>query len=406
VSDPRKLLFVSQQAPWPLDSGGNLRTYHLLRAMSERFDVTLVTTDPGGDAHPRLSEIASEVVLVQAMNKASALTRSVSFLKSLIKREPMLVAHNMSAELDAVCRERLESGAYSALHLNHLDTTPYARHSKGVPVVIDTHNVLTEYAGRRSEHEPGVFGRWLWVREARLIKEWEPLELSLCQRVITCSERERDVFLSIEPALEVRVVPNGTDVSAVTPVSDLAANSPELVFVGDLGYGPNADAAESFAALTLPIVRAEEPAASFRVVGRNPSAALSASEGVEVTGFVEDVREELARARVFVCPIRYGSGTRLKLLEAFAAGLPVVSTRLGAEGIECVDGEHLLLAETPEEQAAAVLRVLRDEDLARGMGQAARALVLERYDWREIGRGLVDIYEELIAITSRSTPAS
>ena len=106
----------------------------------------------------------------------------------------------------------------------------------------------------------------------------------------------------------------------------------------------------------------------------------------------------------FVCPIRYGSGTRLKLFEAFAAGLPVVSTRLGAEGIDCVEGEHLLLADTPEDQAAAILRVLGDEELARGMGRAARALALERYDWREIGRGRVEIYEELIAITSRSAP--
>jgi glycosyltransferase involved in cell wall biosynthesis len=123
--------------------------------------------------------------------------------------------------------------------------------------------------------------------------------------------------------------------------------------------------------------------------------------GVEVTGFVDDVRAELARARIFVCPIRYGSGTRLKLFEAFAAGLPVVSTRLGAEGIDCVDGEHLLLADTPAEQATAISRLLADDELARSLGAAGRSLATERYDWPLIGRGLVEIYEELIAITSR-----
>jgi glycosyltransferase involved in cell wall biosynthesis len=303
--------------------------------------------------------------------------------------------------LDSAVREHLATGSYSALHLNHLDTTPYARHSKGVPVVIDTHNVLAEYAARRSEHEAGAFDRWLWRREARLLSEREPMELSLCQRILACSERERDTFLSKESALEVRVIPNGVDTGAIVPVADPAANAPELVFVGDLAYGPNADAAESFASEVLPKVRAEQPAASFRVVGRNPTAALRASEGVEVTGFVEDVGAELSRARAFVCPIRYGSGTRLKLFEAFAAGLPVVSTRLGAEGIDCVDGEHLLLADTPEDQAAAILRVLDDDELTRGLGRAARALAIKRYDWHEIGRGLVDVYEELIAITSR-----
>ncbi|MCH2105957.1 MAG: glycosyltransferase, partial [Planctomycetes bacterium] len=255
MTKKRKLLFVSQQAPWPLDSGGNLRTYHLLRALSERFYVTLVATDPGGDAASRLEDVADEVVLVPAMNKGGLVARAASLLKSLFTSEPLLLAHNKSAALDAVCRERLASGEYSALHLNHLDTTPYARHSKGVPVVIDTHNVLSEYAARRSEHEPGVFGRWLWGREARLLRGREPLELSLCQRVIACSAREREAFLSMEPALEVRVVPNGADINGVTPVADPAANAPTLLFIGDLAYGPNQDAALSFAKDVLPRVR-------------------------------------------------------------------------------------------------------------------------------------------------------
>ena len=401
MTDSRKLLFVSQQAPWPLDSGGNLRTYHLLCALGERFDVTLVATDPGGDAAAHLQEVADEVVLVPAMNKAGALQRFATLAKSLFTSEPVLLAHNKSAELDAVCRERLESGAYHALHLNHLDTTFYARHSKGVPVVIDTHNVLTEYAARRSEHETSAFGRWLWRREARLLKVREPLELSLCQRVITCSERERETFLSMEPALEVRVVSNGADINAVTPVADPCSNAPELLFVGDLAYGPNKDAALYFAAEVFPRVRKLVPDAVFRVVGKEPPPDLAAMEGCEVTGFVEAVYPELARARVFVCPIRYGSGTRLKLFEAFAAGLPVVSTSLGAEGIDYVDGEHLMIADTPGDQAGAILDLLGDDTLERQIGRSGRGLAIERYDWVELGRELVDIYLELIAITSR-----
>ena len=124
-------------------------------------------------------------------------------------------------------------------------------------------------------------------------------------------------------------------------------------------------------------------------------------EGVEVTGFVETVYPELARARVFVCPIRYGSGTRLKLLEAFAAGLPVVSTSLGAEGIDYVDGEHLMIADSPGDQAGAILDLLGDDALARQLGRSGRGLAIERYDWVELGRELVDIYLELIEITSR-----
>jgi glycosyltransferase involved in cell wall biosynthesis len=368
--------------------------------LSQRFAVTLVTTDAGREATERLDRVVAEVVIVPAMGKAGVLWSLRSLLRSFMTSDPVLLTHNWSAELDEAVAEHLESGAYDALHLNHLDTTPYARNAKGVPAVIDTHNVLAEYAARRSEREETIFRRWLWRREARLIADREPVELSLCQRVLACSERERSSFLEREEALEVRVIPNGCDTESIVPIPDPAVNAAELVFVGDLAYGPNADAAESFAAEVLPLVRAQKSAVTFRVVGRNPSAALSQAEGVEVTGFVDDVRLELARARVFVCPIRYGSGTRLKLLEAFAAGLPVVSTRLGAEGIECVDGEHLLLADTPQEQADAIARLLNDDELARRLGCAGRDLAVERYDWRAIGRDLVAVYEELMAITA------
>ena len=130
MSDLRKLLFVSQQAPWPLDSGGNLRSYHLLRSLCERFAVTLVATDPGGEAQARLAEVAAEVVLVPELKKSGALGRVGSLLRSLVTSDPVLLTHNWSEDLDAVVREHLGSGAYAGLHLNHLDTTPYAHHSQ------------------------------------------------------------------------------------------------------------------------------------------------------------------------------------------------------------------------------------------------------------------------------------
>ncbi|HIG10024.1 MAG TPA: glycosyltransferase [Planctomycetes bacterium] len=401
-----KLLFVSQQAPWPLDSGGNLRTYHLLRALSLQFEVTLVATDPGGDAAQHLAGVAARVELVPALRKAGSLHRASSFLRSLSTAEPLILTHNQSGPLDAAVRAQLASCEFASLHLNHLDTARYARTARGVPVVLDTHNVLAEYAARRSEHEASAPGRWLWRREARLLCKTEPRALSACQRVLACSERERSAFLKAHRTLEVRVVPNGVDAGAITPLTDPAANPPEVVFVGDMAYGPNADAALFFADEVFDTIRAQEPEALFSAVGKNPSNELllrGRTEAISVTGFVEDVICCLARARVFVCPIRYGSGTRLKLLEAFAAGLPVVSTRLGAEGIDCRDGEHLLLADSAGELAAAVLRLLRDDNLARRLASAGRALAEECYDWPAIGRSLVDIHRELHSQTRACT---
>jgi glycosyltransferase involved in cell wall biosynthesis len=201
------------------------------------------------------------------------------------------------------------------------------------------------------------------------------------------------------PAARVRVVPNGVDAARLGEV----APDPEpgaMVYPGALGYAANADAVGFFCREVLPRVRAAAPRARLVVTGRadGPArTALAGAAGVAFTGHVPDIRDVLARSQLCVVPLRVGGGTRLKILEAMAAGVPVLSTRKGAEGLAVVPGVHLLVADTPAELAAAALRLLGDGALRRELADRARALVRARYDWAAIGAAFRDLVEAVAA---------
>jgi glycosyltransferase involved in cell wall biosynthesis len=398
-----RLLFVTQQLPWPRDSGGNLRTGALLEALAASFEVVLCSTTDGGpharEGEARLRALGVDTRLVPDSKRRGAAGQAAGVLRSLLRGVPAVVEHNRNPALGEAVRGALAEGV-DLVHLNHIDTAPYLAADAGVPAVLDTHNLLFEYYARRAEVESSALRRWVCRREARLLREHEPALFRRMTRVLVCSEPERRTLLELAPGVAAEVVPNGVDCEALRPGPEPPEGSADLVFVGDLGYGPNADAVLWFAEEVLPRVRAREPRARLVAVGKNPPAAVlslsEAREEVVATGFVPEVEPFVREARLCVVPIRYGSGTRLKVLEAFAFGKPTVSTRVGAEGIEARDGEELLLRDEPEAMAEAVLLLLDDPDRARRLGERARALAEERYDWRRIGAQLVELYRGLL----------
>ena len=228
-------------------------------------------------------------------------------------------------------------------------------------------------------------------------RAWRAADLCLAT-----SEREAGI-IGAAGAQRVAIVPNGVATETIRPVTGdpgaRAPGRPTLVFVGLLGYAPNADAVTYLVRDILPLIRAQRPDIHLQVVGDGATAELLrlAGPGIEFTGRVPDVRPFIAAAGVVVVPLRIGSGTRLKILEALAMGRPVVTTRIGAEGLDLVDGEHVLIADGPTAFAAAVDRVLADDRLAAQLGERGRTLVERSYDWSEIGSRLVEAYDQLLA---------
>ena len=270
-------------------------------------------------------------------------------------------------------------------------------------VVFDNLNAEYQLQRRACLTDLARPGRWHGAAYSAV--QWQRLrryEARVCREadaVVVVSATDAALLLRIAPEARYVVLPNGVDTSAFAFRAGPPAEPPELVFTGTMDYRPNVDAMLWFAEAILPLVRRARPDVRCVVVGKAPDrrllAAAEREPGLVVTGAVPDVQPYLARAVVYVVPMRMGSGSRLKVLEALAAGVPLVSTRLGIEGIAVNAEEYALVAERPEAFAEAVLRLLADSALAGRLAARGRALVEERYDWGRLTPRLPELYGEL-----------
>jgi glycosyltransferase involved in cell wall biosynthesis len=263
----------------------------------------------------------------------------------------------------------------------------------GIPSVLTLQNVGRHYYESRAGAATGIGAKLLGM-EARRFTRYDARWLPRYDRLIAVSERDAE-DLRADGLVNVDTVPNGvaTDELAAKPPSDEPAT---VLFTGTLSHPPNAEGIRWFADEAWPLVRNEHPDARLLIVGREPPASvleLGARDGVEVVGPVDEMGPFFERATVAVAPLRSGGGTRLKILEAFASGRPVVSTTIGAEGLEVADRRELLLADSPAEFAAGVTELLREGELRSTLATAGRELAVSRYDWRVLGDSLAATFE-------------
>ncbi|MGL4554935.1 MAG: glycosyltransferase, partial [Gemmataceae bacterium] len=384
-----RVLAVTSELPWPLNSGGHLRTFHLLKAISARFDLRVVAgvesirdegltalKDHGIDVRPAV------------VGRRSALAEAGRALRAAARREPYVLyrRHSRRAVWDTL-RHEVRSGPPDLLYLDHLDSFLFRPAAPAAGCVIDLHNVYSTIAERSAEEQSRWWTRLYLRREAQLLRRVERRVARSADGLLCVSEEEADVFRGMGAGSVV--VPNGVDCSAYAslPTGRAAGGPPALLYVGTMSWAPNAAAAEFLARSVLPAVQAKHPGARLLVIGRDPPAwlvALNSLPGVEVRGGVPDVVPFLREAHALVVPLESGGGTRLKILEAFAAGLPVVSTPVGCEGLGVTHGIHLLVAERPA-LAAAVLSLVDSPALGPALAERSRDFVRARFDWSMVG---------------------
>jgi len=384
-----RILVITETVPYPLDSGGRIKTWHTLGALAREHEVhchAFVRHERQREtASGPLARICASVTL--HVMRRSLLHESRYIIRSLARGLPYTVVRHYSERamqrLAADCRDR----RIELVYCDHLSMLEYGRRV-GLPMVHDAHNVEHRIVRRYVEAlGHSAVRRPLFEREAKLLRTYEEAMYRRCRLIFAVSDVDATTIRSFAPDVTVVPVPIAVAATAVCPVDRLTC-APEVLFVGPLDWPPNADAVNYFLAEIWPAVRSEVPDARLTVVGRGEARTRSrwgSSPSVRFTGWVDDVDPWFRQSRVMVVPMRAGSGMRVKILDAFARGVPVVSTSVGVEGIAAVDGEHAAIADTPTAFAAATARILRDSLLAQRLARSARALVVERYDTRPVG---------------------
>ncbi len=392
-----KLLMVSAYLP-TLSTAPGERNYHFLKALAQRHTVGLLSLVDGATldadaARPHLEELASPVRLIpfsiprsKRWQQIETIARGKSYLLNLFSIE------DVQAALD----EMLARDQYDAVMFESMLIADY-RLPVGIKTIIDQHNVEHELYQRAYEQQRIGLRKWYNWCEYRLVRR---AELERCRKadlVVVTSERERVIMRDLLPDTRIEVVRSGLNIEAYGETDATPEVPHQIVFTGTMNYFPNADAAHFFARECWPLIREQVPDASCQFVGRNPPPSvqrLAELPGITVTGAVPDVRPYLAASAVAIAPLRIGSGTRVKILEAFAMRKAVVSTTVGYQGLAVESGKHLLIADQPAAFAEAVVALLRDPAARVALGNAGRALVEEEYSAAQSRTQLLRILDD------------
>ncbi|HWQ12426.1 MAG TPA: glycosyltransferase family 4 protein [Roseiflexaceae bacterium] len=391
------MLFLSRWFPYPPDNGSRIRIYNLLRGLAAQHEVTLLSFADGTVDEAHMAAVRQMCVHVETAPYRPFVPSRPRALVALLSPLPRSVRDTESAEMRRLVAAAIRQQAFDVVIASQIDMASYAR-GLPVPVKILEELELT-YRYEQVANEPNL------VRRARRALTWWKLVayvrrlLADFHGVTAVSLRERDTIARLAPpGYPLAVVPNGVDVALYR--ADFGPPVPDaLIYNGALTYGPNFDAVDFFAREILPLIRAERPAVRLLVTGAYTGVRvdrLPRGAGLELAGYLPDIRPAVARSWACVVPLRQGGGSRLKILEALAAGTPVISTSKGAEGLDLVAERDFLLADTPADFAAATLRVLRDPVLREMLSRNGRRVVAARYDWQPIVQRLNAFIERMV----------
>jgi sugar transferase (PEP-CTERM/EpsH1 system associated) len=401
-----RILWVKPGGLWPLNTGGRLRSFHLIAELSRRHDVTLLTThgaldDPRGLAShlPSCKRVDS---VPYTLPKRGSARFALTVARSWLSPYPADLWRWRSRELRSRIQRTLAEGPDLCV-ADFLVAMPNLPRAGVAPVLLFEHNVEHMIWKRLEEVEANPARRMLLSLEHRKMRRYEAWACAHAQLTVAVSEADRSMLAAHAPTAKIRAIPTGVDTSYFTPNGQSEAPS-TLVFTGSMDWYPNEDAVLHFIDSILPAIRHRIPSVSLAVVGRNPTErvkAAGAAAGVRVTGTVSDVRPYMAEATVYVVPLRIGGGTRLKIFEALAMGKAVVATTVGAEGLPVVSGEHFVQADTPAAFAEAVVKLLQEPTQRKALGAAGRRLVEERFSWAQVAREFERHCKELVSTHAR-----
>ena len=394
-----RILWLKTEVLHPVDKGGKIRTYNMLKELKREHHVTYLTLDDGAasaEDKKNASEYCHELVcLPHARREKFTPGFYYELLLNLISPYAYAIKKYESRAMRREIVERDRQGAFDLLVCDFLAPAVNVPGSLTMSAVLFQHNVEAMIWKRHYEVQTNP------AKKAYLHGQWQKMrrfEREMCRRfdsVIAVSAEDREQMKNEYGAEAVFDVPTGVDVEFFRPSGKVKPRAHSLVFTGSMDWLPNDDAIRYFMREIMPLLKSKVPEVTLTVVGRNPAPALvdlsKEDPSLIITGRVDDVRPYMEDAAAYIVPLRIGGGTRLKIFEAMAMEKPLVSTTVGAEGLPLTSGVELLLADEPEAFADAVVRVLTDQDYAAALGQRAAAVVRGNYGWRQVTERFMSI---------------
>lgn len=405
-----RILWLKTELLHPVDKGGRIRTYHMLKELKREHHVAYLTLDDGTaapDARERATEYCHELTCVphRTRPKFSA-GFYVELAENLVSPLPYFIKKYQSAEMRRRIAEQVTGGNYDVVVCDFLMASVNLPKDLKTPIVLFQHNVEAMIWKRHYEVQANKLKRAYLYGQWRKSVAYERRACQAADCVVAVSADDRELMRREYAVERVVDIPTGVDTEFFRPGAAARdgveaverRGSHNLVFTGSMDWLPNEDAIQYFTTEIMPRIKREVPDVTLTVVGRKPYASLvelgRRDPSIEVTGRVEDVRPFMERAAVYIVPIRIGGGTRLKIYEAMAMEIPMVSTTIGAEGLPIAHEAELLLADTPDAFAAAVMRLLKDKEFATSLAARAADTVRSHYGWNAVAASFAAVCEQ------------
>ncbi len=393
-----KILFVAPRLPVPADTGGKIRTFNLLKQIAKKAETRLVCFSFEKEDKGLANELDKNLGILTSLIPMLPLGLINNIKNVLADPLPYSIIKYYSPAMEETLTSFKAIGTFDAVHIDHLHMGHYIKCLSPLPCILDEHNVEYRILERCAKFERSFFKRCFFSQQVLKMKTFEASKIQECSQFCAVSDDDRKDLLTLgQGKAKGHTIANGVDTEYFHPQAFTSMEEESsLVFTGSMDWLPNEDAVLFFCKDILPLIWKDKPEVKFYVVGKAPSSAIQElarkDPRIIVTGRVDDVRPIMAKAKVFVVPMRVGGGTRLKILEAMAMQKAVVSTKVGAEGIQYTEGKNILIGDSPEAFAKQVIAALNDSAKTTEIGILARDLVCRQYDWNSIGERLWSIY--------------
>ncbi len=396
-----KILFVTTRIPYPPWEGHQIRTYNLLKRVCEEHEVKLVSfvrsdEDPVHADH--LRTICESVELIPIPADQSKFKLLTTILAGFMSKTPFVVRKYSAPEMEQKLNQIIENDSSDLIHFDMLPLAQYLPLCGDIPTILNDHNVESLLVERRAEATSSKLQKVFFSNQAPKLEKFEKYAIKNATEILACSQDDAEILSHMSNGKGIHIIANGVDIEQFIPSDNVQVDHNKIIFVGGMGWFPNKDGMNFFIKEAMPLISEQNPNASLTVVGKSDGLEIPASlrEKISTTGFVDDFRPLVHEAAVYILPLRVGSGTRLKLLEAMAMGKAIVSTRIGAEGVVLEDGKNILIADTPQEIADAVLKIMRNEHLRERLGKSAHTQAEKKYDWRILGNKMLAVYDSVL----------